>query len=520
MGIFSKTQNNTDISLNPSTEFLNVSLVINLQKIRDAFGESTDIVIKEFILGKEGRGGLQAGFIYTEGLADADDILSSLMMGLRTADLDLDVASSHQPNRILKDFALAVGDVKEISDFNSLYTAVLSGDTVILLDGQACGIVASKRGWKDRGVTEPSAQTVIRGPREGFSETLRINTALIRRRIKDPNLWLETNPIGHITRTDVSIMYIRGIVNEQVLNEVRNRLDRIDIDGILESGYIEELIQDETFTPFPTIFNTERPDAVAAGLLEGRVAILVDGTPFVLMVPALFSQFFQASEDYYQRWDFATLLRILRFFSFFIALLAPSLFIAITTFHQELLPTPLLIGLAAQREGVPFPAFIEAVMMEITFEILREAGVRMPRAIGQSVSIVGTLVIGQAAVEAGLVSPAMVIIVSITAISNFVFPAFNMGISIRMLRFGLMGLAASFGLFGITVGLVAMVLHLCSLRSFGIPYLTPFAPFIVNDQKDSILRLPRWMLLSRPRLISKTNKIRGKQSKPEKSRVP
>nr|WP_218094564.1 spore germination protein [Paenibacillus solanacearum] len=487
----------------------------SLQTIKSAFGGSTDIVIKEIPIGS--GGGMQAGIIYTDGLADTAGILEALMLEVREAGFDPDRAAGKSPLAILKDFIIAVGDVREIADYDTLYTAVLSGDTVILLNGFAQGLAASKRQWKDRGVTEPSAQTVVRGPKEGFSESLRTNTALVRRRIKDPRLWLETLPIGRVTKTDVAIMYIKGIVNEDVLREVRTRLGRIDIDGILESGYVEELIQDSTLTPFPTVYNTERPDAVAADLLEGKVAILVDGTPFALTVPALFIQFFQASEDYYQRWDFATLLRILRFISLFIALLAPSLYIAITTFHQELLPTPLLIGLAAQREGIPFPAFIEAVMMELTFEILREAGVRMPRAIGQSVSIVGTLVIGQAAVEAGLVSPAMVIVVAITAISNFVIPAFNMGISVRIIRFALMGLAATFGLFGVTVGLVALVLHLCSLRSFGVPYMAPFAPFILQDQKDSILRLPQWVLFSRPRLISQNNMIREQNRAPANS---
>lgn len=497
-------------------ELLHSSLRDNVQKVTSALGNSSDVVTKIISIGKDG--GITAGVIYTEGLAEVKDILEALMLDIRKVELDPRIVSLQPPINILQDCALTVGDVKQFNDFDTLYTSVLSGDTVILLDGNNQGIVASKRGWKDRGVTEPSTQTVVRGPRESFSETLRTNTSLIRRRIKDPNLWLETMQVGRITRTDVSIMYMKGIVNEKILQEVRDRLGRIDIDGILESGYIEELIQDETLTPFPTISNTERPDAVAAGLLEGRVAILVDGTPFVLLVPALFTQFFQASEDYYQRWDFATLLRVMRFMSFFIALLAPSLYIAVTTFHQEILPPALLVGLAAQREGIPFPAFVEALMMELTFEILREAGVRMPRAIGQSVSIVGTLVIGQAAVEAGLVSPAMVIIVAITAISNFVLPSFNMGISIRMIRFGLMRLAASFGLYGITVGLVAIVLHLCSLRSFGVPYMAPFAPFIADDQKDTIFRLPHWGLFSRPRLISQKNVIREQNNpttKPE-----
>nr|WP_281280436.1 spore germination protein [Paenibacillus koleovorans] len=235
--------------------------------------------------------------------------------------------------------------------------------------------------------------------------------------------------------------------------------------------------------------------------------MVVDGTPFVLLVPALFVQFMQSAEDYYQRAEFASLIRILRYVCLFISLLAPALYIAITTFHQELLPSSLLFSLAAQREGIPFPAFIEAVIMEITFEILREAGVRLPKTVGQAVSIVGALVIGQAAVDAGLVSPAMVIVVAITAISNFVIPSFSMGISIRILRFILMIFAATFGLFGVTVGLLAIVQHMVSLRSFGVPYMSPVAPFVVEDQKDTIFRFPLWSLFSRPKYISKKKAI-------------
>lgn len=485
---------------------LTPDLTGNIERIQSSFGYSTDLVIRKFALGS--RVMLRAAFIYIDGLNASKDVLEVLMNRLREDPWIEGWHSSEHPLQLLQDVAVSVGETRLVMDFDSVYAAVLSGDAVLLVEGQGEGLVTGQKNWKDRGIKEPSSQSVIRGPKDGFTETFRTNTALIRRKIKDPNLWLENKVIGRVTRTDVGIMYIQGIVNEQVLKEVRTRLDKIDIDSILESGYIEELIQDQTLTPFPTVFNTERPDTVAASLLEGRVAILVDGTPFVLVAPSLFPQFYQASEDYYHRADFASLIRFIRYICIFIALLAPSLYIAITTFHHELLPTSLLIGLAAQREGVPFPAFVEAVIMEITFEILREAGVRMPRAIGQSVSIVGTLVIGQAAVEAGLVSPAMVIVVSITAISNFVIPAFNMAISLRILRFLFMLLAASFGLFGITVGLIGLVLHLCSLHSFGVPYLSPFAPLKVGDHKDTLFRFPQWALIKRPHLISQRNKIR------------
>ncbi|MGZ4162484.1 MAG: spore germination protein [Tumebacillaceae bacterium] len=485
-----------------------------IEQVRQVLGNSTDLIIRELCIGAGGT--IRACLLYTDGLADKNAIQEFIHKSMHFSETEVDAnpksASQHKWLLLLN----ALGPVHHIGDFETLYDAILTGSTVVLLDGHAQGYVAVTNGWDDRGVQEPSTQTVVRGPREGFCETLRTNTALVRRKIKDPNLWLETRKIGRVTQTEVAVMYLRGVVNEKVVDEVRSRLDRIDIDGILESGYIEELIQDETYTPFPTMFNTERPDVVAAGLMEGRVAILVDGTPFALLVPALFVQFFQAAEDYYQRADIGTLLRLLRFLSFFIALLAPSLYIAISTFHQEMLPTSLLISLAAQREGVPFPAFVEAMIMEIIFEILREAGVRMPRSVGQAVSIVGALVIGQAAVEAGLVAPAMVIVVSLTAISNFVFPSFNMAISIRIIRFLLMFLAASFGLYGVTMGLIALVLHLCSLRSFGVPYLAPMAPFILDDQKDALFRLPQWALFSRPRLLSQKNIYREQNPAPEK----
>ncbi|WNR44143.1 spore germination protein [Paenibacillus roseipurpureus] len=480
-----------------------------LLTIRGDLGHSTDLVIR-YCMVPSNPLPCKAAIIYMNGLANVRDILDSLFPDYKSGEALLPFVADIAPLPLLKEYLLKNGEISSTSDFETLYHMILSGDTVIVVDGHQEAICASTRDWKDRGVTEPSSQTVVRGPREGFSETLRTNTALIRRKIKDPHLWMETTPIGRITQTDVAIMYIKGLVNDNILEEVRTRLGRIDIDGILESGYIEELIQDETYTPFPTLFNTERPDVVAAALLEGRVAIIVDGTPFVLLVPAVFTHFFQSAEDYYQRADISTLLRLLRYTALIIALLAPATYIAVTTFHQEMIPTTLLINIAAHREGIPFPAFVEALMMEATFEILREAGVRMPRTIGQAVSIVGALVIGQAAVEAGLVGPSMVIVVAITAIASFIIPSFNMGISIRIVRFAFMFLAACLGLYGILIGVIALVLHLCGLRSFGVPYLAPFAPYMKEEQKDSLLRLPHWALIKRPAFISSNN--RTKQS--------
>lgn len=491
-----------------------VSTVLN--DINTTMGNSSDIVTRKFKTGKDGL--IEIGIAYTDGLADKtfvqDFVMEPLMTDLRMTQLNLDVIKSTDLFELIRDFNLVSCEMKEIANLKQLYTHLLSGDTIILIGGYSKGIAVSSRGMEGRGVQEPSSQTVVRGPKDSFSETLRTNTSLIRRRIKYTDLWIETLPIGKRTQTDVSILYIKDIANEKIVNEVRNRIKRIEIDAILESGYIEEMIQDETYTIFPTIYNTERPDAACAALLEGRIVIMVDGTPFVLIAPAVFVQFFQSSEDYYQRADISTLMRGLRFFCLFLALLTPSAYVAVTTFHQEMLPTRLLISLAAQREGIPFPAIVEAIMMEITFEILREAGVRMPRAVGSAISIVGALVLGQAAVEAGIVSAAMVIIVSLTAISSFVCPSYNMAIAIRILRFIFMLLAASFGLFGIIIGLIIMVAHLTSIRSFGVPYLSPMAPFIGADQKDVFFRVPLWRMSTRPRFISQMDIAREESTGP------
>lgn len=494
----------------------------NIKAIEETLGQSADLVVRRVRCGENGN--ISVGVIYIEGLADRDlvqeYVLKAIMKsgketGGGTALLTGDVVLER-----LTHLMLPVGNVMDVSDRDSLISGLLSGDTVILVEGSKEGLMVSSKGWAQRAVEEPSSQTVVRGPKEGFTETLRTNTALIRRRVKDPNLRMVVRTIGWRTRTDVAVMYIKGVANDDIVEEVCRRLDRIDIDGIVESGYIEELIQDETFTFFPTVFNTERPDVAAGGLLEGRIVLVVDGTPFALLVPALFTHFFQTSEDFSQRSDIATLLRLLRYLCFFLSLLMPSLYVAITTFHQEMIPTPLLISLAAQREGVPFPAVMEALLMEVTFEILREAGIRMPRAVGQAVSIVGALVLGEAAVQAGIVSPAMIIVVSITAISSFAIPMFSFAVSTRINRFVLIFLGAAFGLYGLAVGLIAMVLHLCSLRSFGVPYMLPFSPFVAADQLDALVRAPRWRFHKRQRLIAQRDTIRQQAPPKAKPRPP
>lgn len=408
-----------------------------------------------------------------------------------------DILDKNPENTLTSD-TLPVAEVRLETHLLLIMDELLSGNGVLLQNGSNEAIILGIRSFQSRDITESQSEAVVRGPREAFTEVIRTNTSLVRRIIRSPRLKVEGMKLGTLTKTDIAVLYIEGITNQQIVDEVKERLSRIHIDGILESSYIEEFIEDQPFSLFPQVENTEKPDKVASALLNGKVAIFVNGTPIVLMVPAILFSFLQASEDYYERFFYASVIRLIRLLFFHIALLLPSLYIAITTYHQEMLPTELLIAISTAREGVPFPAVVEAIIMETTFEILREAGLRLPRQVGSAVSIVGALVIGQAAIQASIVSPAMVIVVASTGIATFAIPAYNLTYSLRILKYFLMILASIFGLFGVISGVILIVMHVCKLKSFGIPYLSGFAPFIPSDQKDVYIRVPRWFMVKRP----------------------
>lgn len=504
-----KPQNNKDVR-KPIDELLSN----NLDIIRNKTGSSPDIIVRKLTIGLHLK--TQIAIVYIDGLVDNESIKEFLIESIMTSPELQEKLIRQDPLESTEEEVLPFGSIKVADEWDQLFSSLMEGETIILVDRKTTILIVDTKGGEKRSIEEPSSQVVVRGPRDGFTESIQTNITLVRRRIKNPNLWLESMKIGEVTKTDVAIMYINGIANDKIVEEVRKRLNRINIDSILESGYIEQLIEDQTFTTFPTLYHTERPDAVSGNILEGRIAIFVDGTPFVLLAPAVFIQFFQSVEDYYARFDIATAIRFLRILIFSISIIAPATYIAATTFHQEMIPTELLIAVAAQRETVPFPAFVEAVIMEVTFEILREAGVRMPRAVGSAISIVGALVIGQAAVQAGIVSPAMTIVVAMTAIASFATPSFAMAISARLIRFLFMIAAATFGFYGIILGIIMLTVHLCSLRSFGVPYMMPTAPFIPANNADTFIRLPWWAFKKRPKLISDENLVReGENQKPQ-----
>ncbi|MBO9128995.1 spore germination protein [Bacillus sp. 165] len=474
----------------------------NIAHIKEELGGSADLIIR-FIKG-ERQQCPTISIIHIEGVSDSQSINEHIIQPLSS----FTIYDSRETLTEELEAVITVSSVQAGSDFREVIAAVLSGNTIILVDGYSEALIASTGEMKSRDISEPTTQTVIRGPKDSFTENIRTNTSLIRQRIQSPGLRLEAMRIGEVTRTDVEMMYIEGIAEESIVKEVRKRLQSIKIDGILESGYIESFIKDNQTTIFPTIVNTERPDAVAGNLLEGRIAIFVHGTPYVLIAPAVFIQFFQSPEDYYQNPYISTVLRMLRFGAFFLSLYAPALYIAIIAHHQGLIPTVLLVSIAAQREGVPFPVIVEALIMEVTFEVLREAGIRMPRAVGQALSIVGALILGQAAVQAGFVSAAIVIIVSITAIASFALPHYNIGITARILRFFLLIASSFFGLYGILIGSLMIVIHMCSLRSFSVPYVAPIAPFRLDEQKDALFHFSLKNFVKRPSPAQQENKIR------------
>lgn len=473
------------------------SLDANEAILQKWFADSSDINIRRFRL----EHGPAALAVFVDGLVNTglvNEMLKALMI------LEGGV---HEVGR-LEEEILPVSQVKESARWDKIMLGILSGDTAILVDGEAKAVLLGIRGAKTRSISEPETETVVRGPREGFSENLRDNTSMLRRKLKTGHLKMASMTLGRQTNTSIVLSYLDHLADPAIVEEVKRRIERIDIDAILESGYIEEMIQDQVYSPFPQVQYTERPDTVASSLLEGRVAILVDGTPFVLIVPVTFWMMTQASEDYYERFPMGSLIRWLRYAFLVISLVTPALYVAITTYHQAMLPTTLLLSIAAARESIPFPAVVEALIMEITFEALREAGIRLPKAIGQTVSILGALVVGQAAVEAGIVSAPMVIVVSITGIASFTIPRYSGAIAIRMLRFPLTIAASIYGLFGVLLMIMIILGHMVSLRSFGVPYMSPVAPLTAGGIKDIFSRVPWYLMKRRPSFLNPQERMR------------
>ncbi|GIO38380.1 MULTISPECIES: spore germination protein [Paenibacillus] len=485
----------------------------DVQLYRKQLEPGADVQYNPFTL----QSGRQGYLILIEGMTDELRLQSDILEPLNRMDPDQlkgwNEQNSNGKSGSSEDLFKSLSQSKQLRLMNSVeesLTGLCKGETVVLLDGCARPLMVALHKWEQRSIEEPAAEPTIRGARDGFTESMQTNMTLIRRRLATPDLKVEALQTGRVSKTDIKLVYLESIIMPGLKEEARQRISRIDIDAIVESGCLEELICDNAFSVFPQLINTERPDRVVTALLEGRLAIVVNNTPFVLIAPSTFSDSLHAAEDDYQNYLFASFARLLRFFLSLCALLLPSVYISLITFHQEMMPSDLLLGIAASREAVPFPALVEALLMEVTFEGLREAGIRLPKPVGQAVSIVGALVIGQAAVQAGIVSATLVIIVSFTGIASFIFPIYSQGLAFRLLRFPMMFLAAVLGLYGIFLGLLMLLIHLMKLRSFGVPYFAPIMPFHPEGTLISVLRLPKWAAKNRPIETAKSNRKRIK----------
>lgn len=490
---------------------ISTSLKENEAYLRQEFANTTDIVFREFYMGET-----RCLAVWVDGLINSrvsHDLFRSLML-----DVPPEV-SRKIPSRDLADYLnrhfLPFYATIRVEDMVELKRWVLMHKMILLVDGSPVGLVLDAETPPTRGMTEPVLESVVTGPRDSFLEPLRINTALIRSRLGDIRLKSENFIVGRRSNTLVTLMYVEDLANPEIVEEARQRLSRVDIDGLIDSSILKELIQDRRYSLFPLIKVSERPDKVVADLLEGRFAIVVDGSPQVLTAPTLFVEFLQTAEDYYMNPIVVWLVRLFRYLALFVATNLPGLYVAVTTFHQEMLPIPLVFTVAGARETVPFPAFIEALSILITFELLWEAGIRLPRIVGGAVNIVGALILGQAAVQAGLVSQAMVIVIAATAISNFALGSgYELASGIRLVRLINLVAGSVLGLYGIALGFLAFMVHLTALRSFGVPYMAPLAPLRLREMKDVIYRAPWWDMTRRPALIAGEDLTRSKTPPP------
>ena len=398
---------------------------------------------------------------------------------------------------------------EKTADVDKIIQAIVYGDAVLLADGRSESLILNTKGWNVRAIAEPESERVLRGPREGFNESLLVNLSMLRRKLRTPDLKFQYMTFGRKSRTKACLCYLDSIVNKTALTELDRRLAQIDIDGTLDSNYISELIKEKPFSPLDAAASSERPDVIAANLLEGRIAVFLDGTPVVLTVPHLFIENFQSDEDYYLNYVFATIGRILRILSFFISTSLPAIYISLVTYHQEMLPTPLLLSISAARQSVPFPTALEMLMMLVVFETLRESGARMPGIMGQALSIVGALVIGQAAVEAKIVSAPIIIVVAFTGICGLMIPRIKGFVIIE--RFFLMGFACILGLYGYLLGVLAMLAYLYGTYSFGVPIMPNVYAREFQDYKDVYIRFSWKNMIKRPKVL--TNDLTRQKTK-------
>ncbi len=483
---------------------------------RNELAGSGDIVFRELSIG--GSEELEAVLIYMYGSIDKNTLNENVIRPLMNFK---DGAGKSFDGKIsvkkIIESCLSVGTVKAVKDKTAAKDEMFEGRVILIVNNIDQIIILEVAGGKSRQITEPANEKTLRGSKEGFVEDIWTNIALVRKSLPDPTLKVEVSKVGRRTKSSLAVVYLQSVADDKLVEEIKSRIKKIDIDGVLDNGYVEAFIEDNPYSPFPQTQGTEKPDKVVAALLEGRIAIVLDRTPLVLMVPAQLIQFFQAPEDYFERFYIGTYIRILRGIAFLVTTSAAPAYIALTSFHPELVPLELLLNIAELRKQVPFPPVVEALIMEFVIEALREAGLRLPTAVATTLGVVGGIILGDAAVSSKLVSPAMIIVITITIICNFIIPNYSLSLVIRLLRLFLILMAATFGAFGVTLGWLVIIIHLCRLESFGVPYFAPLAPTRFKDLKDLYIRVPIWAMKERPVSIPNKNKKRMVNAREQKN---
>lgn len=454
-------------------------LLEDLVELRTAGQNTQDLVIREFT-----TCGIKAALVLCEGMFDLTALGQLVMQPLTALDLP-DPTPQALLECVRHDILLAI-DQSEVYTVGEVYRFIVSGFGVLLIDGATSGVAMAMQGFAYRSIGEPTEEVNLRGSREGFTEPLRINMSMIRRRIKSPALRFEQMTVGSKSKTDIFLVYMNDVVSVDLLNDIKRRLSSINIEMVLDTGYLQPFLERRPLSVFSGIGTTERPDTACAKISEGRVVVLMDGTPVALVVPYLFNEHFQSFDDYAMSPYYATFIRIIKYFSFFLTILLPGLYVAIGSFHPELLPRELLYNVAASVQKTPFSMMTEALIIHGMYEIMREAGLRMPRPVGHAVSIAGGLVIGDVAVQAGLIATPMIMVVALTAISSFVVPSLYEQVTI--LRFSFILIGGGLGLFGISVGLVVVMCNLCAVSSGGAPVTSPASPARLYSMRDIIIR--------------------------------
>lgn len=466
----------------------------NKKYVEDKFKNWGDIVKREFPVSANRN--INVFITYIDDMVNRDmledEIIKNLMINIRISppNKEIDFSDTYD---LLVNGGVTTADIKEADNIDNAILEVMSGNTLVLIENTDKILIISSKGFPKRGVDKPENEIAVQGPKEAFAESIRINTVLIRRRIRSTDLKCVQLKVGNISQTDVALMYMENRADKKLVNKIKNKLKNINIDMLYDSGYLEQFLEDDKYSPFPQIQLTERPDKTASGIAEGRVALVVDTSPFVILLPAVLASFYQASEDYYQSWEIMTFIRIIRYIAGFMAFSLPGLYIAATLYNPSLLPAELVLTMASARLKVPLPTVVEIVILELIFEALREAGTRIPASIGSTLGIVGGIIIGQAAVDANLVSPMAVIIISVTAICSFAIPNIALVSAYRLTKYFIIFMSATGGLLGYVAGLLIVLLHISGLKSYGVCYAAPFTG--VKDKKyyklkDTIFRFP------------------------------